>query len=367
MKNSNRIIVCVAMLMSLQSAAYAQSTETAARTIGMVTGGKVGTYMAFGKDIARVAEGAGVTVNVLDSKGSLDNIRRITSKEKAGLAIVQSDVMGLLSRSKNGESVDLANKLRMVAPLFNEEVHILARSSINSMNDLNGKNVIVGGEGSGSTITATNLFQLLNITPKSTVAVDPILGVRAVLSGESDAVVFVGGKPVKMFKNIEELGKIKVGPNAGKLDQVHFLAIKDDRLSKEYKPAVLTHADYDFVTTDVPTVSVAAVLISYDYTRKKNAYYQDQCQTMGLLLRSMYDNLIELKANGHPKWKEVDLNAEMPIWKRDECTASVAAAAKSGVASQLQAVAPAAAPATKGLESDLLGIIKGEKPQPGKK
>lgn len=323
--------------------------------IGMVTGSKTGTYIAFGKDMARVAQKEGVTINVLDSKGSIDNIKRITSKEKVGLAIVQSDVLGFLSRSKNPESVEIAGKLRLVAPLYSEEVHILARNSIQSLSDLNGKRVVVGSEGSGSMITAVNIFSILGITPAQMFKIEPPQGVVAVLNAEVDAVVFVGGKPVKMFKNMEGIANIKVGPNAGKLDQVHFLPITDKKLMEEYKPATLSKADYSFIPSDIATVSVPSLLITYDYTRKNDSYYKEQCDNMAKLVKALQNNLIDLKANGHPKWKEVDLDAEISSWKRDECTASLLGGKKAD--------APANATdakAAQGLEGDLLNVIRGE-------
>src|SRR5579862_3629075 len=118
--------------------------------IGIVTGPKTGTYYAFGKDIAQVAARAGLDVDVKSSEGSVDNIKRINSSENAALGIVQSDVLGFLSRSKNPESMRIAGNLRMVFPFYNEEVHVLARRNIHSFADLQGKKVAIGEEGSGN-------------------------------------------------------------------------------------------------------------------------------------------------------------------------------------------------------------------------
>lgn len=342
---------CILATLLANSQGYAAGSPP----IGMVTGSKTGTYITFGKDMARVAQKEGVMINVMDSKGSIDNIKRITSKEKVGLAIVQTDVLGFLSRSKNPESMDIASKLRMVAPLYGEEVHILARKSITSLKDLSGKRVVIGSEGSGSMITSVNIFSILDIAPAQMFKIEPAQGVVAVLNGEVDAVVFVGGKPVKMFKNMESIADIKVGPNVGKLDQVHFLPIDDKRLMNEYKPSTITHTDYTFVESEVPTVSVTSALVTYDYTRKHDAYYKEQCSNMSKLVGALRSNLIDLKANGHPKWKEVDLTADIGSWKRDECSAPALADGKKA--------SETSAPATnqeKGLEGDLLNVIKGE-------
>lgn len=335
------------------TAEIAYGTTPVASGIGMVTGSKGGTYIQFGREIAAVASKEGIAINVYESNGSIDNIKRITSKEKVGLAIVQSDVLGFLSRSKNAASIATSKKLRMVAPLYGEEVHVLARKDIHSLSELSGKRVVVGMEGSGSMITAVNIFSILGITPAKMYEIDPPRGVVSVLNNDIDAVVFVGGKPVKMFKNMEGLAGITQGVNAGKLDQVHFLPIEDQRLLKEYKPSVLTHNDYSFITNDVPTVSVSALLISYDYTMKTDLYYHDQCRNMATLGKALRDHMGELKSIGHPKWKEVDLNADVGEWKRDSCSANGA-----------KHDAPLAVPPhvdTKpdgSLEKDLLGVVQ---------
>ena len=105
-------------------------------TIGIVTGPKTGTYFAFGKDIAEVAGKAGISVDVKPSEGSVDNIKRLNSSENAALGIVQSDVLGFLSRSRNPESMRIAGNLRMVFPFYNEEVHVLARRTIHPLSVL---------------------------------------------------------------------------------------------------------------------------------------------------------------------------------------------------------------------------------------
>ncbi len=326
-------------------AAHHHNADDSDQALGIVTGSKAGTYIAFGKDIAREAAKYGLTVNVFDSKGSIDNIKRITSKGNVGLAIVQSDVLGFLSHSKNPHSIEVAKKIRLVAPFYDEEVHILTRRSITSLAELSGKRVVVGSEGSGSMLTAVNIFSLVGVTPAKMYEVDPPHGVIAVLNDEVDAIVFVGGKPVKMFKNMEELAKITQGPNAGKLDQVHFLPLDDPRLLKEYKPATITHSDYNFVMENVPTIAVTALLVTYDYTMKKGAYYADHCKNMAKLAKILIDNLDDLKATGHPKWQEVNMNADISNWKRDSCSEKVFAEQTP-------------ANDNNSLETDLLGVIK---------
>ncbi len=184
------------------------STSAAGRqnSIGMVTGAPTGTYIQFGRDIAAIMERHGIKIDVKPSNGSVDNIGMMTNpKENAALGIVQSDVLSILRRTRNPDSVAIAKRLRMVFPFYNEEVHILARKEIASLADLNGKKIVVGQKGSGNMLTANNIFSLAGIKPAELINNNPPEGVVAVLSGEADAVVYVGGKPVPLFNNLNNI------------------------------------------------------------------------------------------------------------------------------------------------------------------
>jgi len=312
-------------------AALAVSTQPvfADDSLGIVTGPKTGTYYAFGKDIGQVAQKAGVEVEIKPSEGSIDNIKRINSSENAALGIVQSDVLGFLSRSKSAESVRMAGNLRMIFPFYNEEVHVLARKNIKTFADLNGKKVAVGEEGSGNMLTSINLFSMMNITPADSQKIPPAQGVVAVLKGEIDAVIFVGGKPVRLFKNLEDLTLPENVKYAPMLEQVHFVPMDNPKMLEEYKPAQITKADYNFVNEPVPTIAVQAVMVSFDFSQST---VKSRCVKLGKLARAIHNSIGELQATGHPKWKEVNLDADLGLWKKDSCAwANITAADKAGL------------------------------------
>ena len=294
----------------LSAAAYAEAP------IGIVTGPKTGTYYAFGNDIAKAAADAGVAVTIKPSQGSIDNIKRINSTENAALGIVQSDVMGFLTRSKSPDSLRAASNLRVVFPFYNEEVHVLARRTISSFSELAGKRVAVGEEGSGNMLTAVNLFSIMNIKPGQSKKMPAEQGVVAVLRGEVDAVIFVGGKPVRLFKNLENLAMPENQRYAAMLDQVHFLPLNDPKMLAEYKQTKLTHDDYAFIEQEVPTISVQSMLVSYDFTQGRS---KGHCEALGKLARAIRSGLPKLQIAGHPKWKEVNLDVDLGIWKKDDC------------------------------------------------
>lgn len=314
--------------------------------LGIVTGPKTGTYYAFGKDIAMVAEKIGITVDVKNSEGSIDNIKRINSSENAALGIVQSDVLGFLARSKSADSIRMAGNLRMIFPFYNEEVHVLARKSVKSFSDLEGKKIAIGEEGSGNMLTAINLFSMMNVNPAEMRKIPPAQGLVAVLKGELDAVIYVAGKPVRLFKNLEDLTLPENHRYAPMLEQVHFVAMDNPKMLEEYKPAEITKSDYSYVAQKVPTIAVQAVMVSFDFSDGGN---KKRCERLSNLGKALRADMPMLKEKGHPKWKEVNLDAELGLWRKDECVwPSVVA---SG----------ATAADTSGLGNDLIKIIEQNK------
>jgi TRAP transporter TAXI family solute receptor len=299
--------------------------QVKADSIGLMTGPATGTYFQFGQDIARVARTVGLEILVKESEESIDNIQRLVSQENAALGIVQSDVLGFLSRSEDPDVRRISERLRLVFPFYNEEVHLLARKETQRFEDLDGKRVVVGMKGSGNWLTSTNLLRMVNIKPAARIELPPPEGASAVLGGEADAMVYVAGKPVKLFTTFRELQK---NPQYAPLVQaVHFVPLTHQSMLQEYIAATIGPDDYPWLSETIPTVAVKAVLISFDFSSRSNPYYQKRCEQLAKLGRVMREDFAErshssksLQRAGHPKWREVDLNQDLGIWKRDTCS-----------------------------------------------
>ncbi|MCI5139331.1 MAG: TRAP transporter substrate-binding protein, partial [Candidatus Electrothrix sp. AR1] len=116
----------------------------AAVDMGIVTGGTKGTYMRIGYDISKLVEQHGVHLKVHPSNGSLDNIADVYERKDVQLGIVQSDTLASIRSSGDSELKNITEKIRMIFPLYNEEMHLIASHSINSFADLEGKKVAIG-------------------------------------------------------------------------------------------------------------------------------------------------------------------------------------------------------------------------------
>ena len=302
------------------------STSFASPIIGMPTGSTGGTYYPMGLDIAKLAAAEGVRIQVKSSLGSLANIRRMSSSENAGISIVQSDVIEYLTNTPSSVNKSVLKDLRLVFPLYNEEVHLLARGGVKSIADLENKRVVVGKVGSGTFMTANNILNKVEVNVKPVLNLSPKEAYQGLLLGKVDAVFFVGGKPISYINGLLEM---KVDETLRKYAEgIHLVPLDDERLLASYAKAVITPEDYvtddgaqRLTDVDVPTVAVKAVLVSYDFSRSKSAYARMRCGQVDHLNTIVRENLDLLKAGGvggkefHPKWTQVDLDqpVELPM------------------------------------------------------
>ena len=113
-------ILILWVIMVAASVSYAQD-------MGIITGNKRGTYYQFGLNLAQLVKSRGIKLNVFDSAGSVQNVMAVYKAPGTQLGIVQSDVLAFIA--KVGTDPDLkkiASRTRMVFPLYNEEIHLLA-------------------------------------------------------------------------------------------------------------------------------------------------------------------------------------------------------------------------------------------------
>lgn len=301
---------CLALSVLLSVDSYANTN--------MPTGAEGGTYHAIGKDISRIAIPYGLDIKVKSSVGSVDNIRQLLKDENAILSLAQSDVIAALKSSTQATTQSAIKNLRMILPLYQEEVHLLANKSIQTISDLTGKRVGVGRIGSGTHVTATNILNLLNIQTIPSNNLDPVDAYKALLFGKLDAVFFVSGKPINYIQGLLEMNTRQ--ELKAYAEGVHLLPIEDSRLDELYTKTSIDPADYvskngqyKLTDTAITTVSVTAVLVTKAYKDGKTWVEQKRCRQIGKVHKAINRQLPKLAYSGtgkkkyHQKWASVDL------------------------------------------------------------
>jgi len=281
-------------------------------TISIFTGASRGTYQQFIKDFAAMAGKEGQNVAVVETVGSRENLKRLINSEEPAWAIVQADLLALYDSKSSG----LVKKLRLVFRLYNEEIHVFASKEIKAFSDLQGKRLVVGKQESGNWVTSENLLQKLHIQPREKLYLAPQEGALAVLKGEAEAMIYVAGKPILLFSDY--FADLRKQPDYTPLfDKVHFVPLDNLGLSSGYQPAEITPGDYPWIDRKVPTLSTQAIVISLDYFS-----FPRLCQKMFTLGQSVRNHIAGLRQNGHPKWREVDLDGTVNIrnLERDVCS-----------------------------------------------
>lgn len=300
-----------------------------AQDMGLVTGSEKGTYYQFGLDVQKLVKPTGVNLAVYPSKGSVENIFAVYQRPGVQMGIVQSDVLAFVARLQNDPVLArIAKKTKMVFPLYNEEVHLVGKRGITEFDDLAGRRVAVGREGSGTYLTARLLFKLAEVAPSEMVLIDTQEGLAELKAGRIDAMFYVAGYPVRLLKEDVSDG-----------DKLAVIPILNKSIVEFYPKAEIPAGTYAWQPTAVSTVAAKAVLVSFDFRRR-------DCDSVGKVAQLIATRQEWLQKNGHPKWKAVDLNFPLRGWEQYDCVRK--ALGKS----------PASGPATATARSDLNPVFE---------
>jgi uncharacterized protein len=280
----------------------AASLCAAAEDMGIITGGDKGTYYQFGLDLQKLTKPAGVNLTVHTSKGSIENIFAVYQRPGVQMGIVQSDVLAFVARVQSDPVLQrIAKKTRMVFPLYNEEVHLLGKKGIRDFDDLTGKRVAIGRDGSGTYLTSRLLFKLSEVVPAEMVPIDTGEALAELKAGRIDAMFYVAGFPVKLLKE-----------DVAEKDGLELIPITNKSITEFYPRAEIPANVYEWQKTPVSSVAVKAVLVSFDFRRK-------DCDNVGRFAQTLQKQMPWLLQNGHPKWKVVDLNFPLKGWEQYDC------------------------------------------------
>jgi len=278
----------------------------AAVELKIVTASARGTYIQIGRDLASiVAPPADIELEVLPSAGSAENVRRLRYEPGVKFAIVQSDVFQafLDQAAANAEANKMIRPLRVIMPLYNEEIYFVVRadSKLNYVHEIKGARINVGELGSGTALTTTTLYRLMFNEPiaeaNSTFLPNEDALVKLISDKSLDVVAVIAGQPAKLLVDMKPEARqfiklLKFDPNQA----------ASKAALKTYFPATVRASSYpNILQEDVPGLAVKAFLVTYDYN-----LYQTR-DVLARFARSLCQNFSVLREKGHPKWREVEL------------------------------------------------------------
>src|SRR5215208_414388 len=286
---------------SAQTAPVFNPARANTGTLGVISGGADGTYIRIAADLANVLDGEDLRVLPMIGRGSLQNLRDIMFLRGVDIGIVQMDAREQL-KAENLHNY-AASKLRYIARLYNEEVHVLASREIADLRQLNGKKVNIDKNGSGTNLTARIIFEKLDIKPDFT-TYDQGSSYERLRAGEIQAAIYVAGRPVRAIAEFQSEGRF------------HLLSVPfEGEIAQAYLPSRFTAADYPRLVdagSPVQTIAVGSVLAAYNWPAGTDRY-----RRLERFVRAFFARFDDFLLPGrHPKWKEVNLAAETPGWER---------------------------------------------------
>src|SRR5216684_3189546 len=299
------VLAFVALIAALHAPSIAVAQPVAATNRGVVeveTSGAAGISVRIAEDLANlIDDGATRRVVPVVGKGSLQNLTDLKYLRGIDMAILQTDVLDYAKEQRLFPGME--SSFSYVTRLYNEEFHLLARAEIRSIAELANQKVNVDLPGSGTAITAGRLFGLLKVqailaNDSQEVALDKLR------MGEIAALAFVAGKPAPLFMSLK--GE----------DGLHFLAVPFNQAANSaYAPTRLTAADYPGLVPQgraIETVAVGSVLAVADL-RQLPERYRNVVNFVDVFFTG-FQTL--LTPGHHPKWRDVNLAAELPGWRR---------------------------------------------------
>ena len=296
--------VLIALLAAdgVHAAGNDNARDKAARAwLGLIAGCAAASETMLAADMASLFPHNG-QLRVLPMLGDAGagNLASLLNDTEVDLAFVSTDALAAEAAKDTG----LTDQLELVARLSPQEIHVLARSDIASLSELAGRPVNFGPAGSASAVTAAALFQALGLKVEPA-SLDATAAVERLKQGAISAMVIVGGKPSPL------IGAIPA--NAG----IHLLPISfGPALETAYLPTRLDAADYPNLIqegAELPTVATGMVLLAARAKSDPGA-----AERVARFVGAVFPRFAELQAQGrHPKWREVNLAASLPGFKRN--------------------------------------------------
>jgi len=296
-------------------------------TVTIAAGQLEGSFIRFASELSKALDdGDNLRILPIVTYGAAENISDLLYMKGLDIAITHADVFDFYKKS--GEARNVEQRINYISQMHNTEFYVLARSGINSLQDLAGKKVGFHIKGSGPSVTGPMIFERLGIKVEP-VYLNHTLAIERMKNGEIAAIFQLGAKPNDF------LAKLKPEPG------MRFLPLNwGQKFSDYYLPAKLTHDDYPNLIPpgeSVNTLAVPVVLAVYNFPKK-----HDRFRRVERFIHYYFERFDKLKQPSfHQKWKEINLTANVPGWNRYSVADEVLTAmAKDAVARQANSSQP---------------------------
>ena len=282
-------------------------------TVSIIGGGINGTYIRYATDIANELDdlkGNDMRVLPLIGRGGGQNVIDILFLRGIDMGLTQQDHLSFFKNLDPKLYGDIDNRIRYITKLYNSEYHLVARTDVKKFDDLKGKTVNFWRPWSATDIGSQTIFRLIGVDVKP-IYIDTAAALEKVKSGEIAATVLLAGAPVPGYAKLKPedgLHIVPLGPNSLSPEQ-------NAKLLEVYLPTKLTHAQYPNIIPEgqeVESYASGVVLAVYNWKEGSDRY-----KKVARFVDRFFKKFPNLqKPPRHPKWKTVNLAANIPGWTR---------------------------------------------------
>src|SRR5262245_27448248 len=274
-------------------------------TIAIVSGNINAAWLTIAYDLSAVLDrGDDFRVLPVIGRGGEQNVRDVRYLKGVDLGITVTPVLTTFRRT--GElGTNLEDKVAYITKLFNQEMHVLVRadSGITTLDQLRGKTVNFSDAGSATQQSAREVFKRLNID------------VKEVNTGQADA--YEAMKRNEMAATI--LSNAMPAPAIARLrpaDGFRMIPVPySTQFHEDYYPASISYENYPNLLPkgqSIDTIAYGSMIIAYNWPKGS-----DRHRRVAQFVDRFFSNFDQFqKAPRHPKWREVNLAAEVPGWRR---------------------------------------------------
>ena len=272
-----------------------------ANTIAVISGTAGSNYLRMASDLAyALDDGDNLRILPVVGKSAGQNAYDVRFLRGIDIGFVRTDALEQLRQDNRLKEIN--RRIAYITRLGSDELHIVVPYKTTSITELDGKKVSFDVAGSDTDYSGRLMFMGLGINVDA-VNIDQPTAFSMLKKGELAAVVSVAAKPVAVVASFQE-------------DGFHILPVpRIDNIADRYMPATVSHEDYPRLVKEgetVDTISVGTILGVYDWPTNTERYTRVSRFVDAFFTH--FDRLLETERD--PKWKEVDLYAEVPGWHR---------------------------------------------------
>jgi uncharacterized protein len=272
-----------------------------ANTVTIITAPAGGASAMFGSDIMRVLDDGVLRVIPVLGKGPVRNTVDILYLKAIDMGLVAGDVPEFYKLQY--KIPDVASRLRYIAKLYNNELHVIAPTNIKSVFDLEGKRI--SAQTDVGYYSAKVIFARLGIRAQFDYWTDDARAIQKVIDGESEAYITSTGKVFPLARAIKNEDR-----------RLHLVPIPyDSRLLDLYLPATLSGAEYPNLLAPnetIDTVATSVLLATFNWPEDSERY-----RRTAKFVDAFFSKFDEFhQPPRHPKWVEASINIKIPGWER---------------------------------------------------